>query len=145
MLHLLWITVNLHNVPEIKRSPRLHGGVRLHRHSSLERLPNALSLQVGRGNHQQEHGTEETETKHILAGMKHKSKCHSMQYGAVLTSWWETLWCRAPAPSSVWAGSLHMQLTCGRATRRSGRRQTPSLHMSPVSAPGSLEMKWSRV
>lgn len=63
VLHLLWITVNLHNFPEIKRSPSLQGGVGFHWHVSLERLPYALRLQVGGDNHQQKHGAEETQTK----------------------------------------------------------------------------------
>lgn len=55
--YVLWITVNLHNFPEIERSTRLQGRVGFHRHALLERLPDALSLQVGRGEHQQEHAT----------------------------------------------------------------------------------------
>lgn len=56
-LHLLWISVNLHNVPEIEGSPSLQGGVGFHGHAPLEGLPYALSLQVGRGDHYQKHGT----------------------------------------------------------------------------------------
>lgn len=47
--------MNLHDFPEIERSTRLQGGVGFHRHALLKRLPDALGLQVGRGEHQQEH------------------------------------------------------------------------------------------
>lgn len=59
--YLLWIAVYLYNFPEIKRPPSFQSGVWFHWHTSLERLPYAVGLQIGRGNHQQKHKTEEME------------------------------------------------------------------------------------
>lgn len=74
--------MNLDNFPEVKRPPRLHAGVGLHRDASLERLPDALRLQVGGDYHQQKHGAAKTRD----GGETHESsaKAQSKSYLTLL-------------------------------------------------------------
>lgn len=60
--------MNSYYFPEVKRSPRFHGGIgSLEGQASLKRLPDPQRFKVGRDQHQQEHGAgEQTQTKNTF-------------------------------------------------------------------------------